>query len=337
MNTTQSKREELVQEFERTIGLVENQLTEMLKEIKDYRECWDKDVEMELLQNVPNETDQERVERIKSIVERKRETVRRNKILGIKSKEGIKLLDKMKVVYLKINAVSSNDKEILADQMDFLISNALDSEERITKKLIINSPDKIHQFEGELEDKKGFWEKKRVHNKFYSLNEKKQIEKWTGRKLGNIIFDSTTSNWRHDISVFEEKLINKQHILIIITDSEGNKFGGYVNSRIDNVGDYVYDPNAFLFSLESNERLKGMMKFTIKNPKYAFCLDDQSDDRLFSFGYGYGFGNDITIYKEDYKTESYCKQWSFNYNGINNPLCSDKYFTPIQFIVIEMN
>ncbi|EMS14592.1 hypothetical protein KM1_154900 [Entamoeba histolytica HM-3:IMSS] len=79
-----------------------------------------------------------------------------------------------------------------------------------------------------------------------------------------------------------------------------------------------------------------MMKFDINIPRYAFYLYSQSDDRLFGFGYGYG--HDIFVYKENNKTESYCKQ-SYEYKGISNPLCGKQYpehFTPQRIIIIEM-
>ncbi|GAB1219162.1 LOW QUALITY PROTEIN: hypothetical protein ENUP19_0016G0010 [Entamoeba nuttalli] len=82
-------------------------------------------------------------------------------------------------------------------------------------------------------------------------------------------------------------------------DEEGNKFGGYVNEKIDKVGntfnDYINDCKSFLFSLESKGRIEGMMKFYIKQQEYAF--GSQSHDCLFVFGFG-----DICVCKENYKT-----------------------------------
>ncbi|BFU22181.1 trichohyalin, putative [Entamoeba histolytica] len=164
----------------------------------------------------------------------------------------------------------------------------------------------------------------------------KQIEEWTEKRINNILFDSDIDDWKEDTSVFEERIMNKEHIIIIIEDEEGNKFGGYVNSKIDEVDDYINDSKSFVFSLESNGRMKGMKKFDIKQPEYAFYLFNQSDDLLFVFGY---FGYDIYVYKENNKTYSYCVQCSFEYEGISNALCGKqlpKYFTPKRIIVIEM-
>ncbi|BFU25899.1 Hypothetical protein EHI5A_126860 [Entamoeba histolytica KU27] len=127
--------------------------------------------------------------------------------------------------------------------------------------------------------------------------------------------------------------MNKEHIIIIIEDECGNKFGGYVNEKIDKVGNgYIKDSKSFVFSLESNGRIEGMKKFDTKEPEYAFYLFNQSCGYLFSFGNGH----DICVYKEDYKTKSNCTPYSFEYEGISNALCGKKYFTPKRIIVIEM-
>ncbi|BFU20213.1 trichohyalin, putative [Entamoeba histolytica] len=134
----------------------------------------------------------------------------------------------------------------------------------------------------------------------------KQIEELTERRISNILFDSDVDDWNRNTSVFEERIWNKEHIIIIIEDEEENKFGGYVNEKID-----------------KNER---MMKFDIKQSQYAFTLLNKSHVCLFAFGFGY----DICVRKENDKTLSHCKQSSFEYEGISNALCGKelpKYFT----------
>ena len=69
-----------------------------------------------------------------------------------------------------------------------------------------------------------------------TIEEMKQIEKWTSRKVSNILFDSDIDDWNEDTSVFNQRIINKEHIIIIIEDTNGNKFGGYINSKIDKIG-----------------------------------------------------------------------------------------------------
>ncbi|BFU24994.1 trichohyalin, putative [Entamoeba histolytica] len=162
----------------------------------------------------------------------------------------------------------------------------------------------------------------------------KQLEEWTERRINNILFDSDNDNWNKNKSVFKQRIMNKEHIIIIIEDKEGNKFGGYVNSKIDKVDDFINDSQSFVFSLESKGRMEGMMKFDIKQPQYAFWLWNQSHDFLFAFG----GGSDILVGKENYKI-SWCDQLSFDYKGIENALYGKQYpnhFTPKRIIVIEM-
>ncbi|BFU23740.1 trichohyalin, putative [Entamoeba histolytica] len=154
------------------------------------------------------------------------------------------------------------------------------------------------------------------------------------RKVGNILFDSDKDNWKVGTSVFDQRIINNKHIIIIIEDEEGNKFGGYVNSKIDKVDKWINDSKSFVFSLESNGRIEGMKKFDIKEPECAFKLYNQSDDCLFLFGLG-----DFGVCKENNKSKSHCDQYSFDYKGIEHALCGNEDqipFTPKRIIVIEM-
>ncbi|GAB1220431.1 hypothetical protein ENUP19_0053G0029 [Entamoeba nuttalli] len=163
----------------------------------------------------------------------------------------------------------------------------------------------------------------------------KQLKEWTNRKVGNILFDSNIDNWKVGTSVFGERIMNKEHIIIIIEDEDGNQFGGYVNSKIDKVNEWINDSKSFVFSLESNGRIYEMMKFDIKEPECAFKIYNQTDNHLFSFGNGW----DIDVYKENDKAKSYCEQNSFEYYGIENALCGKECpnrFTPKRIIVIEM-
>ncbi|BFU23990.1 TLD, putative [Entamoeba histolytica] len=78
--------------------------------------------------------------------------------------------------------------------------------------------------------------------------------------------------------------MNKEHIIIIIDYENGNKFGGYVNEKIDKVDDDIYDSKQFVFSLNSNGIMKRVKKFDIKQQQHAFYLYNQSSDCLFALG-----------------------------------------------------
>ena len=102
-------------------------------------------------------------------------------------------------------------------------------------------------------------------------------------------------------------------------------------------GEQVRDPEAFVFSLQSNGRLNRKMKFDILKEKEneVFMLHCNSKEDLFSIG-----STDIMIKRFNNKLECYCQQLSFNYEdkektltgieGLDNPI-------PIKRIyVIEM-
>ena len=131
-------------------------------------------------------------------------------------------------------------------------------------------------------------------------------------------------------------------MVFIIEDTNNNKFGGYVNAKIEKYNCCHQDKNAFLFSLKSNGRLNGMMKFEIQeqSAQSAFWLGKKNDSPLFYFG-----GGVIYLYKESAKTSSYCQQsdYYFNFHGVSNAFLencklngSSVRYVPKRFIVLEM-
>ena len=93
-------------------------------------------------------------------------------------------------------------------------------------------------------------------------------------KCSEVLFDSDKENWNEN--VFAMRLFIRSQLIFVIEDEEDQKFGGYLNSKIDKVFSYndegyrcgdgtIKDENAFVFSLQSNGRLNEMMKFEIKD------------------------------------------------------------------------
>ncbi|EMD47994.1 Hypothetical protein EHI5A_200360, partial [Entamoeba histolytica KU27] len=103
---------------------------------------------------------------------------------------------------------------------------------------------------------------------------------------------------------------------------------------IDKVDEWIYDSKSFVFSLESNGRIEGMMKFDIIEPEYAFWIPKKNE----TFGYLFAFGHiDIDVYNKSRKSVSNCHQKSFNYKGMKNALRGkDEYFCPKHIIIVEM-
>ena len=171
---------------------------------------------------------------------------------------------------------------------------------------------------------------------FVFYHERSKLEEWCGKKCSEIIFDSDKDDWNQNTSVFDSKIINKSNLMFVIEDTINNKFGGYINSTIDKVDSWITDSNAFVFSLKSNGRINGMMKFNIKSgsSSHAFYMYPKSSSDMFGIGcWG------IDIYKKG-NSNTFCKQDSFDYNGIQHVLCgsgtSATNFTPKRFVVIQM-
>ena len=176
--------------------------------------------------------------------------------------------------------------------------------------------------------------------KKYNLTKEeiRQIEKWTNKKLGEIIFDSEKDDWNINTSTFDTKLFGKSQFIIVIEDEKGNKFGGYSHEPINMTNERVKDEKLFLFSLKSNGRYSGMTKIESRYNTCGFGIWSIENKLLTEMGHGPA----IRIYKENYKSNSGCQQsdYIFNYKGVKNGLCGgfyDKSFTPKRFLVIQMN
>ena len=184
-----------------------------------------------------------------------------------------------------------------------------------------------------------------------SIDEKNQLEEWTGRKIKEVIFNSDFHDWNTNTSVFGAIVMDKPKVILMIEDTNGNKFGGYISSRIDkyykrrlnilygqskhvrNQDKYISDSNAFVFSLQSNGRMNQMMRFLLKYYKYAYCQYNINNDWLFSIGH-----KDISIYKQHQNQEpfGYCHQSSFFYHSSNYTLCDKGKFIIKRFFVVQM-
>ena len=173
-----------------------------------------------------------------------------------------------------------------------------------------------------------------------SIEEMKQIEEWTNKKCDTILFHSDKDDWSIETSVFDKKVSGKNNLIFVVEDTMNNKFGYYFNGTIDlNKSDsYLKGNGCFLFTLYSNGRVNGMMKFEQKNRTYGFIVNDKTDDALFAIHWGF------SIKKENKKNKSSVNEYSkfFDYHGTTKAFHPDltdgswKEFTPKRFVVIEM-
>ena len=172
------------------------------------------------------------------------------------------------------------------------------------------------------------------------------IENLSKLQIQEIIFDNQIHNWKQGESEFDSLIVNKKNICILIEDEENNIFGEVITQPIQQ---YSYfengqikgysnsDERAFLFSLQSNGRIKEPMKFEIDYSKRAnaFWLFPKDDKQLFGIG-----GCDIIINKEEYKNECCCFQFTFQYKQYKDVLIGKQGktnpFTVKRILVFQM-
>ncbi|BFU25449.1 predicted protein [Entamoeba histolytica] len=340
-----NKNNQLFKEVVETLPNIQQSIDDTTKNYQYYLGS----IKNEVFEIKDNETYSEAFKRGEGIFDRMDETERRRKLVIEKSQETINQIEIMKNKMSRIIEECNHDEETLSKTRNELIDKIISIEEMIMKDKLFRKPKETDTITAEFNKKKEEWqtyysdylerkkreeeeeakeknrreeerrkekerkkqegERLRITKGMNTMEEMLQIEEWTNRKVGNILFDSDKDDWNILTSVFDQRIINKEHIIIIIKDEEGNKFGGYVNSKIDEVDGDISDSKSFVFSLESKGRMKGMKKFDIEQPERAFWLGNQTVN------------------------------YSFEYNGISNALCGKEYpnhFTPKRIIVIEM-
>ena len=184
-----------------------------------------------------------------------------------------------------------------------------------------------------------------IENEEERKREISQIENWSGLKYLALLFDSKYDNWSMNDSIFDSCIFGKENIVVLVDDHQNNRFGVFLKSKIETYqyqefgewkGQSITDGNAFVFSVKSNNRFNGMMKFPIKSTdkEHAFILYKRDSPMLFCVG-----GNDISIKKEEYKSKCFCKQSSFSYQGKSNCLIgregSENPFTVMRVRVLQ--
>ena len=281
---------------------------------------------------------QQSAEVIKEMQSKELDTKAKKEILQIAlDKEGgieigIEKLTQIYVLIEQFQLIQSSSVELLKKKLS-----------RISKKLIEKDETKRKDLENEILQSNSI--------EISNLNEDEigTLEEWTGLCCEEIVFDSNKDDWRQT-ETLKTRIWDRSHLIFLIEDKEGQKFGGYINAKIDRChngsGDawqqqnLVSDPNAFVFSLKSNGRLPHPMKFDIIDQSTAFLLNLTGEGWLFIFGRNYQSPLkwcDIAIDKQN-KTTSYCKNNNFQYGNNQNALRgTDANFIPKRILVIQMN
>ena len=121
-------------------------------------------------------------------------------------------------------------------------------------------------------------------------------------------------------STFHSLCNNKGYTLSLIRNAKGYRCGGFISKSWTSCGNYVNDPNAFLFSLEYNEQY-----FTIEGNNAFY---DNS-------GYGPTFGNGHDFYIANSCSQNFSNYCNFPYSfgGVKSRVLSGGYYS---FKVNEM-
>ena len=59
------------------------------------------------------------------------------------------------------------------------------------------------------------------------------LNEWTETTFKEIIFDSDICDWNQCTSTFHQRIFNREQLVFIIEDEEGNVFGCFINAKID--------------------------------------------------------------------------------------------------------
>ena len=175
---------------------------------------------------------------------------------------------------------------------------------------------------------------------YFNMNstDRERIEHWTEKSFHSVIFDSNVMNCTKSSSQFGEKILNKSQLLFLIEDTNGRKFGGFVKAKISSLNSWIYDNEAFVFTLVNNSSIRPE-KFICKNASHAFMssLRNTPNFLFLMGGKDSPFtGDDITLRKSDDGATSYCNQRSYSYTKPRDSLIGTRDFYMKRLLVIQM-
>ncbi|BFU24367.1 hypothetical protein EHI2019_000284300 [Entamoeba histolytica] len=237
-----NKNNQLIKEVVETLPNIQQSIDDTTKNYQYYLGS----IKNEVFRIKPDETYSEAIKRGEGIFDRIDETERRRKIVIEKSQETINQIEIIKKQMSRIIEECNNDEATLSKTRNEVIDKIISTEEMKMKDKLFRETEETDTITSEFNKKKEKWQtyyiaylERKIEEKERKIEEKERlrimkrmgtVEEWTNRKIGNILFDSDKDNWNKNTSVFDQRIINKQHIIIIIEDEDGNKFGGYVNS-----------------------------------------------------------------------------------------------------------
>ena len=114
-----------------------------------------------------------------------------------------------------------------------------------------------------------------------------QIEKRSETQQGEQLFSTDKNTWDVKTSEFDQCILNKQNVLIIIEDSKKNIFGAFIASTIERVTTIVNkenefqseneDPRSFLFEWNDKEHSAKFIGIEQGIPIPKFTVFEKND------------------------------------------------------------
>ncbi|EMH74860.1 hypothetical protein EHI8A_058560 [Entamoeba histolytica HM-1:IMSS-B] len=266
MEELRNKNSKLIKEAIEKLIVIRQTIDDTTNNYQYYLES----IKNEVFEKQDNETYEEAIKRGEGIIKSMDETERKRKALILeKGQETIIQIEIMKKEFKRIIEEYKEDEALIGKAKNELIDKVIameemNKEDKISKiKLKIKSMvEEINNIQEESVSKEEEWRSQysdykersarleRINN-VITMEEMNKIEEWTNRKVGNILFNSDIDDWNKDTSSLQERILYNNQLIIIIEDSKGNKFGGYINSVINRVGSYIKDSKSFLFFIRN--------------------------------------------------------------------------------------
>ncbi|ELP89592.1 hypothetical protein EIN_525870 [Entamoeba invadens IP1] len=164
-----------------------------------------------------------------------------------------------------------------------------------------------------------------------SGDEIRQLELWSNKRINTVLFDSYKDDYSQGSPTFRMSVVGHKDILVVIEDTDGNKFGGFLYNEITGPDVWIQDKNSFAFSLFSNGRIDGQQKYKLmdKYSQYAFRCGSDIDKRHRLFYISGAIG----IMKRGFEGD--CCFYNKLENVVDNSFCSGNTFHPKRFVVFQ--
>ena len=149
------------------------------------------------------------------------------------------------------------------------------------------------------------------------------LKEWTGKETATIVYDSTVDEFTHD-GLFD-KVQGKPNIAIVGFTTNGDVFGGFFCVVVTEQSNPFFDPNIFIFSLESHGRCMTPQQFKVKKGlkgnAYVNFYKKHSNG---VFGLWVGGTHGCGFYLGNEKSDSYCEHVSRGFEGLEDTTLTGK-------------